>query len=118
MADVPFIRVPDMSGLAKVVQRKDNPAGYMHQRLSERLKAFQSTLDIETELGILVVGGMASPFHLRSIAYSDPDILIFTGIDTNGNQVQLLQHHSQMGIMLVAVKKLEETAFRMGFPTK
>ena len=59
--------------------------------------------------------GGAAPFRLRSLKVSDPDILIFDGVDDNGNMVQLLQHHSQMAVMLVAVPKLEEKPFRMGF---
>jgi len=36
----------------------------------------------------------------------------FDGVDDRGNVVQLLQHYSQMALMLVAVPKLDETPFR------
>jgi hypothetical protein len=96
-------------------QRRSNPAGYMHERMMQFILAHQRALDPEKEIGIHVVGGAVPPFHLRSMRFSNPDILIFIGQDADGNTVQLMQHHSQMGVMLVAVPKLEEKAFRIGF---
>jgi hypothetical protein len=80
------------------------------------IKSFQSSISDDVEVGISVVGsGSAAPFRLRAMKVSNPDILIFDGIDDRGNVVQLLQHYSQMALMLVAVPKLEERPFRIGF---
>ena len=106
-----------MGDIATTNQRKNNPAGYMHERIMQKPQRFQQTLGPDEELGIHVVGGMPEAFHLRQLSFSDPDILVFTGLDARGNNVQLLQHHSQMGIMLVVVTKIEEKPYRMGFPT-
>jgi hypothetical protein len=92
-----------------------NPAGYALERLKQLISSFQNDQATDVEVGISVVGsGSAAPFRLRSMEASNPDILILDGADDN-NAVRLLQHHSQMAIMLVAVPKLEEKPFRMGF---
>ncbi|QTG12579.1 hypothetical protein G6M86_04665 [Agrobacterium tumefaciens] len=97
------------------LQKKNNPAGYMHQRMMEMIQAHQKRIPEDFELGLQVIGGSAPAFHLRSITYSNPDILIFIGKDTDGNLIQLMQHHSQMSVVLVAMPKLEEKAYRIGF---
>ncbi|WP_432422350.1 DUF6173 family protein [Rhizobium leguminosarum] len=79
----------------------------------------EESLSAEEELGVIVVGGNAPSFHLRSIGHSNPDLLRFVGTDPNGNTVQIVQHHTQISVMIVTVPKLGERAFRVGFaPTK
>ena len=79
------------------------------------IAAHEKLLSENEELGVYVVGGSAPTFHLRSIAYSNPEILRFIGKDADGNTVQLIQHHTQMGIMVVSMPKLEEKVYRIGF---
>ncbi|MGC2775183.1 MAG: DUF6173 family protein [Bradyrhizobium sp.] len=99
-----------------IMRRKTNPAGYALERLRGLIGSFQSGLGEDVEIGISVVGsGAAAPFRLRDIKVSNPDILIFDGIDDNGNDVQLIQHHTQMAVMLVVMPKLNEKPFRIGF---
>lgn len=108
-----------MQRMQATAQRRNNPAGYMYERMMQFILAHQHGLDPEMELGIHVVGGAIPAFHLRLMRYSNPDILIFIGQDNDGNTVQLMQHHSQMGVMFVAVPKLEDKAYRIGFvPTR
>jgi hypothetical protein len=105
-----------MDGVLEPIRKKANPAGYALERVVPLIETFQNTIGDEVEVGISVVGsGSAVPFRLRAIRVSDPDILIFDGINERGNVVQLLQHYSQMAIMLVAVPKLEQKPFRIGF---
>jgi hypothetical protein len=107
---------PAMEGILKGIRQKNNPAGYALERVTPLIQSFQASIGDDVEVGISVVGsGSAAPFRLRAINVSDPDILIFDGVDDNGNVVQLLQHYSQMALMLVAVPKLEERPFRIGF---
>lgn len=98
--------------------RKNNPAGYMLERVRGLIEAFERKIGEDAEVGMNVAGASsASPIRLRSITYSNPDMLIFDGIDENGASVCLLQHHSQMALLLVAIPKLEEKPFRVGFLT-
>jgi hypothetical protein len=97
------------------LDQKNNPAGYALKRVEPLIQSFQTNISDDVEVGISVVGSGAAPFRLRAIRVSNPDILIFDGVDDEGRHVQLLQHYSQMALMLVAVPKLEEKPFRIGF---
>lgn len=109
------LSIPKLPDLAAVMKDKNNPAGYMLERLSKLIAAFQHGLSEDVEIAMLVAGAGTIPFRLRGVRVSNPDILIFNGIDEDGNPVQLVQHHSQMSVMLTAVPKLEETPYRIGF---
>lgn len=102
-------------GMDEIAAKKNNPAGFMQQRMMDLIAEHQKSLSAEDELGVHVIGGSAPAFHLRAISYSNPDILIFIGKDVDGNIVQLMQHHSQMSVMVVSLPKLDEKAFRIGF---
>jgi hypothetical protein len=105
-----------MQGVLQSVERKNNPARYALERVMPLIQAFQTSIGDDVEVGISVVGsGSAAPFRLRAIKASNPGILIFDGVDDRGNLVLLLQHYSQMALMLVAIPKLEERPFRIGF---
>ncbi|KAB2656275.1 hypothetical protein F9K94_17400 [Brucella tritici] len=103
-----------MNRAQEINERKNNPAEYMADRLLTLIKRQEQSLGEDKELGILVVGA-GNAFHLRSIRASNPDMLIFTGLDAEGNGVQLIQHHTQAAVMLVALPKFEEKPFRVGF---
>ncbi|WP_051376936.1 DUF6173 family protein [Agrobacterium tumefaciens] len=98
-----------------IAQRKNNPAEYMYERMVRIIGHQQEALSADHELGVLVTGGSAPAFHLRRIAFSNPDILVFIGKDADNNDIQLMQHHSQMSVVLIAMPKLEQKAYRIGF---
>lgn len=94
--------------------RKD--AGIIFNHLMYRVKAFQSGLKENEELGIRVANfGVAAEIHVRQIAFKDPNVIEFFGVDPDGNEVALIQHISQLSFMLSALKPIEEKPFRMGF---
>jgi hypothetical protein len=103
-------------GLFKGIAQDKNPAGYALDRVKGLIEAFQANIGDDVEVGISVVGsGSAAPFRLREIKASNPDILIFDGVDDRGNLVQLIQHYSQLALLLVALPKLDERPIRVGF---
>ncbi|MGY4260104.1 hypothetical protein ACVI1L_007172 [Bradyrhizobium sp. USDA 4516] len=111
----PIASAPPVNPMVDYIRRQNNQAGNAQERLLDLIHAYQSRMSDDAEIGISVVGSAAS-FRLRAISVSNPDILIFDGIDDNGNEVRLLQHHSQMAVLLVSMPKLgAEPAFRMGF---
>ncbi|WP_319796562.1 hypothetical protein [Nitrobacter sp.] len=118
MAGIPTL--PDIQGLtselAEAARYRNNPAGYMIERLKAQLKIFQRKISDDAEVGIMVAGN-AGTFHLRQISVSNPDMLIFDGIDQDGRTMQLFQHHSQLSVMLVEVPKIEDQPYRIGFTT-
>ncbi|MCP1915702.1 hypothetical protein J2R96_008182 [Bradyrhizobium elkanii] len=105
-----------MSEIEDTIHKKDNPAGYARDRMVELINAFQAKMSDDVEVGISVVGsGSAASFRLRDVRASDPDIIIFDGLDDNGNDIQLIQHYTQMAVVLVARPKAEEKPYRIGF---
>lgn len=85
-------------------------------RLIESIGEFETGLSEEEE-----VGGRAAQFgdevvfHIEGFGCHDPDLLCIFGVDEEGNRMQLLQHYTQVNILLVAVKKTQEVARRIGF---
>jgi len=93
-----------------------NPARWMHKRLAEYIRDFESDLDEDHEIGARLVSfGQTVVFHIEDMGYYGPDIICFYGINEQSEAVQLIQHISQLSVLLVAVKKLEEKPRRIGF---
>ncbi|MFB5143009.1 DUF6173 family protein [Vibrio diabolicus] len=93
-----------------------NPAAWTYERLGEYIKDFEADLDSDHEIGARLVSfGQAVTFHIQDVGYYGPDIISFTGLDSNGKKVQLIQHMSQLSVLLVAMNKLEDEPKRIGF---
>ena len=93
-----------------------NPAAWTYERLGEYIKDFESELDADHEIGARLVSfGQSVTFHIQNVGYYGPDIISFDGIDSNGQKVQLIQHMSQLSVLLVAMTKLEDEPKRIGF---
>jgi hypothetical protein len=102
-----------MDEMNQITKNKNNPAGYMLERVRGLIAAFERKIGEDAEVGMSVAA--AAPIRLRSITVSNPDMMIFNGVDESGASVCLLQHHSQMSLLLVAIPKLDEKPFRIGF---
>jgi hypothetical protein len=103
---------------AELQARRENPAGWMFVRLVDQIKAFEDRLDPDEEIGGYLPAGVgADAFHILGVAYSNPDLLIFSGLNQHGRPVHLVQHYSQLSLLLTALPKLreEEEPRRIGF---
>lgn len=93
-----------------------NPAKWTYERLVNFITKFEEQLDDEHEIGARLVSfGSTVTFHIEDLGFWGPDIVTFTGTNENGENVQLIQHMSQLSVLLVAMKKLEEKPRRIGF---
>lgn len=107
--------------IQSTIERQNQLAGKydasnLHKYLVEEIKVFQDNLHDDKEVGLKLANfGVASEIHIRSIAFKNPTIIKFTGLDLDNNEVTLIQHISQVGILLTALKPVEETVFRIGF---
>jgi len=92
-------------------------AQHMFESIAREAMEFQAGLDNRTELGaIMVASGMPKTIHVRNIRFKNPDIVLFSGIDQEGNPVRLLQHYTMVSIAFVSVKVLEgKEPYRIGF---
>lgn len=94
--------------------RKNNPVKWAYGRLKEYIVDFEKGLDEEHEVGVRLVSfGQELMFHIEEIGYYGPDIITFYGILDSGGKVQLIQHISQLSVLLVAVKKMDKNARRI-----
>jgi len=113
----------NLIGLATMIQKpvalQDsslNPAAWAYKRLCRYIRQFEAKLDAEHEIGArLVCFGSEVKFHIENLGYYGPDMICFYGIDEHGQSVQLIQHISQLSVLLIALKKQDEKPRRIGF---
>ncbi|MGL5010641.1 MAG: DUF6173 family protein [Paracoccaceae bacterium] len=93
------------------------PAAIAYARLVQYIRNFEAQLDAGQEAAMGFVGGEAGVVRIEGVGFVDPDILSFYGRDEDGLKTQLIQHVSQLSVVLRAVPKPEpETpARRIGF---
>ncbi|MEP1587728.1 MAG: DUF6173 family protein [Tateyamaria sp.] len=116
-------KTPNMSGKSvpkkvsdKPVESK-SPAQWAYERIAIYLKNFEENLDNEHEVAMGFTGGDAGVLRIEGMGYFDPDIVTFYGSDPTGAKTQLIQHVTQMNVMLRALPKAVEQAEpnRIGF---
>ena len=57
-------------------------------------------------------------FYLQDVDSYDPHMISFSGTNGKGEKLQLLQHVSQLSMLLVGMKKRGEEPVRIGFKLK
>ena len=111
------------AGLTKVPERLQQPdatksaSRWAYERLILYIQNFEKQLDSEHEVAMGFAGGDAGVLRIEGIGYFDPDIITFYGTDSSGRKTQLVQHVSQLSVMLRAMPKQEkaEAPRRIGF---
>lgn len=95
-----------------------SPAEWAYERLILYIQNFEERLDNAHEVAMGFTGGDAGVLRIEGIGYFDPDIVTFYGTDTLGAKTQLIQHVSQLNVMLRALPRQdesEEPPTRIGF---
>ena len=102
--------------LQKPVETKSQ-ARWAYERLVLYIQNFEQQLDGEHEVAMGMTGGDAGVLRIEGIGYFDPDIITFYGSDGSGARTQLVQHVTQLNVMLRATPKpvKEAPANRIGF---
>ncbi len=99
-----------------VEQRPPDPATWMHQRLVHQILEFEKNLGPDHEVGgRFVEGPNAEVLHINNVASWAPDMIVFMGQYADGRKFELLQHYSQVSVLLVAVPKQTKEPRRIGF---
>jgi len=108
---------PLPSGITKKPLEQKSPAEWAYERMVLYIKDFEEKLDSDHEVGMGFTGGDVGTLKIQGMGYFAPDILTFHGEDPNGAKVQLVQHISQLSVMLVAAPKQHEQSEpnRIGF---
>lgn len=94
-----------------------SPAEWAYERLIIYIQNFEEQLDNEHEIAVGFAGGEAGVIRIEGLGFFDPDIVTFYGSDETGARTQLIQHVSQLSVVLRALPKPVETEppRRIGF---
>ena len=103
---------------AKVAQKspeQKTPAEWAYERLVLYIQKFEEGLDADQEVGMGFAGSDAGMLHIQGMGFFAPDMITFYGADPSGVKTQLVQHVSQLNVMLKAAPKMNEEPARIGF---
>lgn len=103
--------------VARTPVQKKSPARWAYERLILYIRNFEDRLDNTHEVAVGFAGGEAGVLRIEGIGYFDPDIVTFYGSDAEGARTQLVQHVTQLNVLLRAVPKrpTAEAPRRIGF---
>jgi hypothetical protein len=98
-------------------QKARSPAEWAYQRVILYLKAFEEGLTEGEEAAMGFTGGAGGLLRIKGIGFHAPDIVTFTGTDQTGATAQLIQHVSQLNVLLRAMPRPKERPepIRIGF---
>lgn len=108
---------PVPEAVAKKPMKQKSPAQWAYERIVLYLQEFEKNLDSEHEAAMGFTGGDAGVLRIEGMGYFDPDIVTFYGTDPSGAKTQMIQHVTQMNVLLRAVPKAVQSAEpnRIGF---
>lgn len=118
-ADAP--KTAEMYPLPKAVaaepMESKSPAQWAYERLILYIQNFETQLDDTQEVAMGFAGGEVGVLRIEGIGYFAPDVVTFYGRDEEGARTQLIQHVTQLNVMLRALPKApeEEAPRRIGF---
>lgn len=98
--------------------KNPNLADEFHHRLICWINDFHKSLDNEHEVGAQLVNfGKSVTFHIKDIGFWNPSLISFIGENEDGESIKLVQHVSQISVLLVAMKRKnpEEPKNPIGF---
>lgn len=108
-----------LSDASQELRRIENPnmAKTTYNRIAQAIDDFQTALGPKDEVGaLLAMFGREVLIHIHDIGFYNPQLIVFYGQTQDGNKVRLVQHQSQVNILLMAVRPLEgQEPRRLGF---
>ena len=92
-------------------------ARWAYERLILYIQNFEKMLDNEHEIAMGFAGDSSGVIRIEGMGYFDPDIVTFYGTDGGGARTQLVQHVTQLNVLLRAIPKPQEAEEprRIGF---
>lgn len=108
---------PIPAAMAKRPMSQKSPAEWAYERLILYIRNFEEQLDNSQEVAMGFAGGEAGVLQIEGVGFFEPDLLTFYGRDEDGLKTQLIQHVTQLSVVLRAVPKEEplEPPRRIGF---
>lgn len=102
---------------SKDLLRDHYHADWKHEKIMENIRDFESTLDEQHEIALLLSSfGTSTLMLVTKIEFQNPDMLYFYGF-VDGKKAQLIQHTSQLNFLITSVPKADPTKEprRIGF---
>lgn len=92
-------------------------AEWAYERLILYIQRFEQGLDAAHEVAMGFTGGAGGVLQIEGVGFYDPDLVTFYGRDEDGQKTQMIQHVSQLNVILRAVPKERpaEPPRRIGF---
>jgi hypothetical protein len=117
---MPEIRMPEMPipelRNPLLESAEANYASEFYKRLVKLINDFDQGLDPQHEVGIrLVTFGQTVVFHLEDLGFWNPSLLYFSGKTYAGEPVKLIQHVSQISVLLMKMPRKDPTKPKIGF---
>ena len=93
------------------------PAQSAYSRIAQYIRAFEAQLNSAQEVAMGFTGSEAGVLRIEGIGFFDPDLITFYGRDEAGQKTQLIQHVSQLSVLLRAAPVADTSvpARRIGF---
>jgi len=113
----PTQRPADVPAKLQKPTKPKSPAQWAYERIILYIQNFEKQLDADHEVGIGFTNGGAGVMKIEGLGFFDPDIITYFGSNEVGAKTQLVQHVSQLNVMLVASPKHIDQAepIRIGF---
>lgn len=108
--------LPD--GMAKKPLAEKSPAEWAYERLILYIRSFEEQLDDLHEIAMGFTGSEAGVLRIEGLGFFAPDLISFYGIGEDGMRTQLVQHVTQLNVILRAVPRndrADDTPRRIGF---
>lgn len=96
-------------------------ASDMYRRIVALINNFESDMPDDMQAGGRLVSAGNITFSIQDVGFWDPNMIVFYGELSDGSHVELVQHLSQLNLLLVAVKRTDDTDKPrriIGFTTK
>jgi hypothetical protein len=113
-----------VKSLAEVLARREYDREKRHSasavvtQVLQQVQAFEASLDGEHEVGIHLVNfGQAVTIRITSVGFIEPAIIVFSGVNNDGQEVRLVQHIHQLSFLLWKAPRLhpEQPRTPIGF---
>ena len=84
-------------------------ADWMYERVVKKITEFEESIPDNMQAGgRFVSSANGYTFSIDDVGYWNPDMIVFYGTGPDGAKVELLQHTSQLNLLLVAVPRTDD----------
>ena len=104
---MPTSVTPPAGQAATTTSVEENRASAFARHIFNKIQAYAATLDEAHEVGLrLVSAGQHITLHFEGMGYADPSLISFTGETEAGEPLEVIQHVSQISLLLTTVPRL------------